>query len=91
LEKAFLCFSARRNLKKLAGQNSIHPALDASHGSRLMFMIFIIMGHRITTFGGHPIFNAETEERVSVEKRSEPNFDICFLDGILFRVVTLSA
>jgi hypothetical protein len=30
-----------------------------------MFMIFIIMGHRITTFGGHPIFNAETEERVS--------------------------
>jgi hypothetical protein len=65
LEKAFLCFSARRNLKKLACQNSIHPALDASHGSRLMFMVFIIMGHRITTFGGHPIFNAETEERVS--------------------------
>jgi hypothetical protein len=64
LEKAFLCFSARRNLKKLASQNSIHPALDASHGSRLMFMLFIIMGHRITTFGGHPIFNAETEERV---------------------------
>lgn len=64
LETAFLCFSARRNLKKLASQNSIHPALDASHGSRLMFMLFIIMGHRITTFGGHPIFNAETEERL---------------------------
>jgi hypothetical protein len=64
LQSVFLCFSARRNLKKLLSDNSIHPALDASHGSRLLFMLFIIMGHRITTYGGHPIFNAETEERV---------------------------
>ena len=64
LQTLFLCFSARRNFKKLLSDNSIHPALDASHGSRFMFMLFIIMGHRITTYGGHPIFNAETEERV---------------------------
>jgi hypothetical protein len=60
----FLCFSARRNLNKLLSDNSIHPALDASHGTRFIFMLFIIMGHRITTYIGHPIFNGETEEKV---------------------------
>jgi hypothetical protein len=59
-----MCFSAKQNVKKLVSDNALHPALEASHGCRLLFMLFIIMGHRITTFAGHPIFNAEAEEGV---------------------------
>jgi hypothetical protein len=75
LETVFMCFSARRNLKKLLSQNSIHPALDASHGCRLFFMILVIMGHRISTFGGHPIFNAEMEEGVSSPTGNQTEFN----------------
>ncbi|KAJ4436504.1 hypothetical protein ANN_16535, partial [Periplaneta americana] len=59
-----MCFSARRNLKKLMIVSSTQPSIDASHGPRVIFMLLIIMGHRMTTFAGHPIFNAGAEERM---------------------------
>ncbi|PSN34669.1 hypothetical protein C0J52_19812 [Blattella germanica] len=62
VEKILLCFSARRNLEKLLNESPVQPAIDASHGPRFLFMLFIIMGHRVTTFGGHPLYNAESEE-----------------------------
>ncbi|XP_021933486.1 nose resistant to fluoxetine protein 6-like, partial [Zootermopsis nevadensis] len=64
MEKIFLCFSARRSVKNLFTRNSIHPALETTHGARVFFMLMIIMGHRIITYGGHPLFNAEAEERL---------------------------
>ena len=64
--RVLLCFSARQNMNKLLSVSQVQPAIDAAHGPRFLFMLFIIMGHRITTFGGHALFNSEYEEEVSI-------------------------
>ncbi|XP_063238368.1 nose resistant to fluoxetine protein 6-like [Bacillus rossius redtenbacheri] len=63
LERALLCFSAKRSLHGLTKMVPYHEGLDAIDGIRFYFMMLVICGHRLSMFNSMPTLEANQFEQ----------------------------
>lgn len=63
--RLLLSFSVPRNVSKLTHVAPTEPFLDMMHSYRTFFMAVIVLGHRLLTLVGHPIYNGEDFEQAS--------------------------
>ncbi|KAJ8951665.1 hypothetical protein NQ318_012206 [Aromia moschata] len=64
LHKILICFSFRKNLKKLASESRNEDGLQCIAGLKVLSMFCIIMGHRCMFTLGYPVINPKFVEEI---------------------------